>query len=413
MRFTRFLRHDQVRAAKIIAPACALTAQQAQARHVLAIQDTSEVVLNGCGKAAAGFGPVGRGGKARGVLLHAVLAVDAADGSLLGPVDAAVNNRTGGKRVAHRGGRAVGEKESQRWLDGASRASLILAAADQITVISDREGDFYAAFAQKPANVELLTRVNHNRKLKGGKKLFETLDGWAAVSCMKLVVPAAPGRKQRTAVLELRFGCIELSAPKSGMPPAALKALPASLSLSVVDVREIGAPAGMVPLHWRLVTTHVVETVEKALQIIGWYRQRWTVEEYFRTLKTGAFHLEDCEISTPAALMNFVAAAAMAAITVMQLVRARDNPGNLPIGLVFDPEDCAILEALGASVEGKTGKQKNPHPGNSLAHAAWIIGRLGGWDGYYSKPGPLTMSRGLQVFLQIKRGAKLMAIKDK
>src|SRR5205823_7333273 len=40
-------------------------------------------------------GPVGRGGGIGGLLLHAVLAVDASTGALLGPVDVTVRNRTG------------------------------------------------------------------------------------------------------------------------------------------------------------------------------------------------------------------------------------------------------------------------------------------------------------------------------
>ena len=62
----------------------------------------------------------------------------------------------------------------------------------------------------------------------------------------------------------------------------------------------------------------------------------------------------------------------------------------------FDPR---FLAALGARLEGKTEKPKNPHPPGSLASLAWIAGRLGGWSGYTSKgckpAGPKTMHDGL------------------
>ena len=51
--------------------------------------------------------------------------------------------------------------------------------------------------------------------------------------------------------------------------------------------------------------------------------------------------------------------------------------------------------------------QKNPHPKGSLAFAAWVIGRLGGWTGYYGKPGPKVMRRGLDDFQRIKFGSML------
>jgi hypothetical protein len=51
-------------------------------------------------------------------------------------------------------------------------------------------------------------------------------------------------------------------------------------------------------------------------------------------------------------------------------------------------------------LEGKTKKQINPYAKGSMAWAAWIIARLGGWNGYQSEspPGPITMLRGLQKF---------------
>ena len=70
----------------------------------------------------------------------------------------------------------------------------------------------------------------------------------------------------------------------------------------------------------------------------------------------------------------------------------------------FDPEDQPVLERVSTSLEGKTARQKNPHPRNSLAFAAWVIARLGGWTGYYGKPGPVVMLHGLVQFHAIKHG---------
>src|SRR5215831_2045346 len=134
---------------------------------------------------------------------------------------------------------------------------------------------------------------------------------------------------------------------------------------------------------------------------------RWRIEEYFRTLKTAGFNIEEAEISEPRAMTNFVAAVAIAAVTVMQLVQARDGTTNQNIADSFDPADQPLLEALSAKLEGKTARQKNPHPKGSLAFAAWVIGRLGGWTGYSGKPGPLVMRRGLDDFQRIKYGATL------
>jgi hypothetical protein len=68
------------------------TADRVAGRDILAIQDTSEIVLGGPKMRKAGFGPVGRGSFLGGVLLHPVLAVDAMSGELLGLADIAVWN---------------------------------------------------------------------------------------------------------------------------------------------------------------------------------------------------------------------------------------------------------------------------------------------------------------------------------
>ena len=106
-------------------------------------------------------------------------------------------------------------------------------------------------------------------------------------------------------------------------------------------------------------------------------------------------------------MINFVAAATIAAVTIKQLVQARDGDTDRQLGDAFDADDRPILEAVSAKLEGKTARQRNPHPTASLAFAAWVIARLGGWTGYYGKPGPKVMRIGLAKFKDIKYGTTL------
>ena len=106
-------------------------------------------------------------------------------------------------------------------------------------------------------------------------------------------------------------------------------------------------------------------------------------------------------------MIRFVAAAAVATVTIMQLVRARDGTTNEQLAEAFEPDDKAVLEALSTQLEGATERQKNPHPKGTLAFAAWVIARLGGWTAYYGKPGPKVMRIGLEDFRRIKYGTTL------
>ena len=384
------------------------TAAQVAGRDVVVIQVTSELALGGRRAKANGYGPVGKGGGLRGLLLHAVLAVDAGTGGVIGLVDANVRNREGGK-VRPRRARKTTEKESQRWLDGTMRAGEVLGPANSITGVSDRESDIYDHFASRPPNMHLVIRACQNRQIDMGSGdppglLFCFADGLRPCGRFKAQIPAAPGRKARVAELAVRFSKVVVCKPLHTNS----RDLPASITLSLVDVREISNPEdGSEPIHWRLLTTHEVTGLYRARRIIELYRLRWIIEEFFHTLKTAGFDIEAADISDPQVMMKLVMAATVAAVTVMQLVKARDGTTDQQLAEAFDPADQSILEAVSVQLEGKTALQKNPYPKKSLAFAAWVIGRLGGWTGYYDKPGPKVMRRGLEAFQRIKFGAML------
>jgi hypothetical protein len=407
IQFTRFLRNGSVTATEMAVHAAERTAERVAGRDVVVIQDTSELALGGRRAKASGYGPVGKGGALRGLLLHAVLAVDAGTGGVLGLVDAKVWNRKGGK-VTDRRSRKTSNKESQRWLDGTMRAGEVLAAAAQITGVSDRESDIYEHFARRPSNVNLIVRACQNRTIETDdadqvKLLFSHVDNLPEQGRFEVKIPAAPGRKARTTELAVRFSRVVLCKPLHGAAPD----LPATIALTMVDVRETSMPEDGKPIHWRLLTTHAVTNLGEARKIVDLYRMRWAIEEFFHTLKTAGFDIEAADIGDPQVMIKFVAAATVAAVTVMQLVKARDGTTGQSLADAFDPADQPILEAVSTQLEGKTERQKNPHPKGSLAFAGWVIGRLGGWTGYYGKPGPRVMRQGLDDFQRIKYGATL------
>jgi DDE family transposase len=409
MQFTRFLRNRSVTAGEMALHAAEGTAARIAGRDVVVIQDTTELALGGRRARASGYGPVGKGGDLSGLLLHAVVAVDAGTGALLGLVDAKVWNRKGpqGGEAKPRRSRATREKESQRWIEGTARAGEVLAAANSITGVSDRESDIYEHFATRPSHVHQIVRACQNRKIEideqAGALLFSFIDAMPEQGRFTVNIPAAPGRKARSAELALRFSAVVLRKPQNGAAPD----LPDTVDLMLVDVRETSTPTDGEPLHWRLLTTHAVASLGEARRVIDLYRMRWIIEEFFRTLKSAGFNIEDADIGEPQAMINLVAAATVAAVTVMQLVQARDGKTGQKLADAFDPADQPILEAASAQLEGKTARQKNPHPKGSLAFAAWVIARLGGWTGYYGKPGPQVMRRGLDDFRRIKYGTTL------
>src|SRR5580704_15577249 len=148
-----------------------------------------------------------------------------------------------------------------------------------------------------------------------------------------------------------------------------------------------------------------------ARRIVELYKKRWTIEQLFRLMKKEGLQLEDSRLETADRLLKLAAIAAKAAAITLQLVLARDGQSAEPASLALNEQQIEDLAALAAKYKGRTTLQSNPHPAKTLAWAAWIIARLGGWDGYpRTKPGPITMRHGLQYFLGVAQAWS--ALKD-
>lgn len=398
--FGRWLSNPKVTAGEILEQAGAALAERVGGRHVLAIQDTTELNFEAHAGRVRGLGPAGNGSD-RGLFVHPTIAVDAGSGALLGLVGAQVWTRRGRARRDYKA-LPIEEKESYRWLRGGMEAKARLGPASLVTVVADRESDIYEEWARLPdGRCHLLTRAARDRVLEGGGRLFTVAEVWPVRHRFALALRARPGQPARRAAMSLRFGTVTIKRSGLCRDPDA----PASLTLRLVDVRETAAGRPE-PILWRLLTTHAVDSVEDALRIVDWYRQRWHIEQVFRTMKSQGLDVEASQLSTAKALFNLAAVATLAAVKIMQLVHARDGRVDRPASDVVDPALLPVLAALQNRLEGKTALQKNPYPAHTLAWLSWIVARLGGWTGYPSEnpPGPITMRHGWQRFETLAQG---------
>src|SRR5271167_618712 len=252
VRLRRFLHNEAVTVEEMVAHRAMLTATAASGRHVLAIQDTSEINYQAQSGRKQRLGTVGNGSDV-GLFIHPVLAVDAEAGECLGLVDAQVWRRTKGKAKDYRR-LPIEQKESYRWLRGGDQAKAVLGEAAMVTVLDDREGDIYEKWARLPdARTQLLTRASQDRNLADGGQLFATLAGLAEAHRYEFELAARPGKRSaRKAVMAVRFAPVRIRRPLHCSDAAA----PAEIELFAIEVRELDAPAGEEPVLWRLLTTH-------------------------------------------------------------------------------------------------------------------------------------------------------------
>jgi len=108
--------------------------------------------------------------------------------------------------------------------------------AHSITVVGDREADFYELLLALPSEqVNLLIRCSKNRKLEGHPiKLFEWTDQLLSQGKYTIDLPRTDKRSAHTALLEVRFGKVKIARPDVFWNTKA----PKSMEITVVDVRE-------------------------------------------------------------------------------------------------------------------------------------------------------------------------------
>lgn len=406
VQFGRFLANDRVTTERLIAGWSDRTASAVAGRHVLAIQDTTEVKFATKPGQRRGLGKIKKG-NVHGVLVHSMLAVDAGSGACLGLAGGTIWTRRGKAKKPHHQ-RKLADKESRRWQETALQAKTTLAAAAMVTVVEDREGDIYPQWVTLPhAGFHLLVRASQNRRLADGKTLFEAAHSFASGGTRTITLAPRPGQPARQAEVEIRFGTVVLCHPKNmrrcGLPP--------TVELRLVEVHEPNPPPGVEPVRWRLLTTHQVPDAAAAWQIVDWYLQRWIIEQLHRTMKRQGLRLEDSQVTTADRLLKLAAIATKAAAITIQLVQARDGNTGQQASVVFADDEVETMRLLLPRLEGKTVLQQNPHPHASLAWAAWIIARLGSWNGYpkAKPPGPITFLRGLDDFSRIHLGRQLLS----
>jgi hypothetical protein len=377
--------------------------QCAEVPHILLLEDTTELNMERHRGRITDFSGLGVTGNDRdlGFFCHPTLALNAADGSLLGSLDIhlwARHPEKPGKRERAYKSLSIREKESYRWPQRAIESFGRLAPGQQVTAVQDREGDIYESFCLlQGAGLNFVIRSNHDRKIASSQdRLKDHIGGLPAMHEYELDIPGNnKRRKKRKALMEVRYGRVRLIRPGN---IAGAQSYPPQIEVYVVDVKEKpdSVPAGETPVEWRLYTSHRIVDASDALRVVKYYTMRWIIEDLFRTVKKEGVDYESSELESGKALRKLFVMAFMAAIQILQLRQARSGQTVQKPGLVFSPEQIAFMECLLLRFEGKTEKQKNPFDKNNLAWACWIIARLGGWKGYASQrpPGVIILHDG-------------------
>jgi hypothetical protein len=381
----------QISLSSLLGPHQLQTARRMAAEKVvLMAQDTTGLSYNTL-QHTEGLGPLGESGS-RGLFLHTLLAFRL-DGIPLGTAWAEVWARPPESDTDRRNEQSCDEKESGRWVRALQAASQRAQQMPQTVVLvcGDREADIYELYDQKqasPPNLHVLVRGQHDRRLSDGSQLMESASSLSVGGTLQVKVPRRQGQPARIAKLELRWEQLEIR------PPAvALKKSWPALKVYVVLAREAGAPAGVEPIEWLLLTTWPVTTLKMARRLVRWYALRWGIECWHKVLKV-VCGVERRQMKEAEHLQRALALDMIIASRVLLLTRLGKEHPELPAELFYSAEELGVL-----AVKKKATGRYRQSPKLTLLQANILVAMLAGFWGRLSDghPGPQILAEGLRL----------------
>jgi hypothetical protein len=299
--------------------------------------------------------------------------------------------------------------EKTRWARGVDNVHARLRGASPLHVM-DREGDDYALLAHLvEGKHRFVIRLMHDRILKKQLDGASTRisDVLAQVECViertaKLSKRKDGGRSptqkgthpaRAARAAKLAVGATSVVLPR---PSTRDRALPEQLSVNLVRVWEPDPPVGVDPVEWMLLTTEPIGTPQALSHLVDAYRARWTIEEFFKALKTGCSFLKR-QLEDYEALVNVLAVSAPIAAKALALrALARARPDSTEI--ILDADHLLVLR--------EKGRRKLPEiPSNRDILLA--VAALGGHIKWNGDPGWKTICEGLETLVALTEGFRL------
>ena len=209
-------------------------------------------------------------------------------------------------------------------------------------------------------------------------------------------IAGRPGRKKRTAPLNIAFGPVTLLAPQKKQGEHGTK----PLTLWGVRVWEAPPPKGEKPLEWILLTNEPLHTAADAERVIAWYEARWVIEEFHKAMKTGC-GIEQLQFTAEERLQPAIALLSIVALTLLNLRTAARTPQakSRPATQVVSRDYVELLSAW-----------RYQQPRDLTIHEFfYALARLGGHQNrkHDKAPGWLILWRGWTSLQAMLAGARV------
>lgn len=399
----RFFGNDQVTPEAILAPHFRQTARRAaELSRIIVVHDTTAFEFGGQTK-RTGLGHLIKP-SAQGFFGHFSLALDA-DGSRrpLGLLALETVFRLK-RRIGHKHwskDQRLGE--SARWARAVDVVEEHLAGRVAAIHVADREGDQYALLSGLvEARRDFVIRSFQDRRLAGEDEARLREVASAAKFSVRREVPLSPrpdirgpkGQRhpaRRHRIARLSFAAVAVALPRTSDAP---KSAAPTVRLHVIHVLERKPPPGQPAVEWFLLTSLPIHDDAAILFAVDCYRARWTIEEYFKALKTGC-QFERRQLESAHSLLNALAILAPVAWRLLLLRHLARAEPTAPASTALTAKQLEVLRAV----------SKKPLRARLDAREAMLaVAALGGHIKSNGDPGWLVVGRGMHDLLLLELG---------
>jgi hypothetical protein len=290
-------------------------------------------------------------------------------------------------------------------------AAPVASAKIQPIFVMDREADAYGLLSALVAKRhDFVVRASAARMVHDGDLVEERISELAAraPTTMTKTVRLSrrgkggrstrerqkyPPRATRDAVLSVRACPVVL--PKRRH---VRDAIADQIELYLVQVLEENPPQDVEPVEWLLVSSLPIADATCVEAIVDAYRARWTIEEYFKALKTGC-SFEKRQLESKDALVNALGLLVPIAWTLLALRTLGDEYPTTAASSVLQDDELVVLRKLSGDI--KLG------PSPTVAEVVLALAHLGGHFAQNGRPGWLVIWRGMQKLIDRVEGYRL------
>lgn len=284
----------------------------------------------------------------------------------------------------------IEEKESIRWLQNLHDSDFLIADPSKCIHIGDRENDIYEFFCNaQELDTKFLVRASVNRLAE--ESTIADIIGQEEPVFTRQISFTDKHNKEIVTNVSVKYKQMEIH------PPIGKEAHYPSLNVVFINVHEIDDPVDREAINWNLVSNMLTTSDRKIWEMVGWYKQRWTIEIFFKILKT-ICKAEDSKLRASERLARYIAILCIMSWRIHWMTMMAREEGPSGVKATFSKLEVSILDAV--IPERKTKKKES-----SAQFYLTKVAKLGGYLARASDPppGPLVIWRGLMKLNDFQR----------